>query len=173
MSRQIFEQRFPVPADAMWSDSLMAYVWVNYQQTSHPHDDLWAVWQEAWASQQVPNDVVQALENELATIQTTLGSYANPKQAIAALIDWHVQVATDPKTNGGRVLVPTEKASQPQVPEGYVLLPIAEIKKVAARMGMIRAGSQFCECSSFEIANSWMCETHGGDMLTASQVQEL
>lgn len=41
-----------------------------------------------------------AVEHELATIQSTVSSFESPAKAVAALIDWHVQVALDPKVNG-------------------------------------------------------------------------
>ncbi|WP_186130455.1 hypothetical protein [Burkholderia gladioli] len=42
------------------------------------------------------NEWKDAVDAELATIQSTADSYAGPKEAVKALIDWHVQVALDP-----------------------------------------------------------------------------
>jgi hypothetical protein len=47
-----------------------------------------------------------AMEHELSIMQSTLGSYKSPGEALRALIDWHCAVAVDPKVNGGKVLVP-------------------------------------------------------------------
>ena len=55
-------------------------------------------------------ETCQAVEHELATMQTTVSSFETPAKAVAALIDWHVQVALDPKVGG---------AAQPQVPDGW------------------------------------------------------
>ena len=40
-----------------------------------------------------------AVENELATMESTCASYATPRDAIRALIDWHVFVALSPEVS--------------------------------------------------------------------------
>ncbi|MFY4709896.1 hypothetical protein [Burkholderia glumae] len=42
------------------------------------------------------NEWKDAVDAELVTIQSTADIYAGPKEAVKALIDWHVQVALDP-----------------------------------------------------------------------------
>jgi len=48
----------------------------------------------------------QAIDQELSLIQSSTDSYDTPQAAIKALIDWHVETATDPRVNGGYALVP-------------------------------------------------------------------
>lgn len=50
----------------------------------------------------------QAIDHELVTFGSTADSYLSPKEAIEALIDWNISLATDPKVNGGHKLVPIE-----------------------------------------------------------------
>ena len=51
-------------------------------------------------------DWKQAVNDELViSLQCTTDYYDDPKKAIKDLIDWHVQVATDPQCNGGYELV--------------------------------------------------------------------
>lgn len=57
---------------------------------------------------QVP-DAISALEHELCIMQSTISSYDSPAEALRALIDWHVAVATDPRVGG--------KATQPEAGE--------------------------------------------------------
>lgn len=47
----------------------------------------------------------EALEQELSVMHATVASYSSATEALKALIDWHVQVALDPKVNGGKVLI--------------------------------------------------------------------
>lgn len=54
----------------------------------------------------------EALRKELDLVGLDMGAYSSPKEAIAALIDWHVSVATDPRTNGGWQLVPVEPTEE-------------------------------------------------------------
>lgn len=49
-----------------------------------------------------------AIDHELVTIGSTADSFETPAEAVAALIDWHIKVATDPAVNGGYKLVPIE-----------------------------------------------------------------
>jgi hypothetical protein len=49
-----------------------------------------------------------ALERELNTMQSCIESYPTPSEALSAVINWNVQIATDPAVNGGKVLVPVE-----------------------------------------------------------------
>jgi hypothetical protein len=49
-----------------------------------------------------------ALEHELSIMQSAIGSYKSPGEALRALIDWHCAVAVDPQVNGGKVLVPVD-----------------------------------------------------------------
>lgn len=46
------------------------------------------------------NEWKAAIDTELVTIGSTADSFATPKAAIAALLDWHVKVATDPAVGG-------------------------------------------------------------------------
>jgi uncharacterized coiled-coil protein SlyX len=50
----------------------------------------------------------EALEHELSSTQSTISSYPSPAEALSAVIQWNIDVATDPLTNGGMVLVPVE-----------------------------------------------------------------
>jgi len=56
---------------------------------------------------QVP-DAISALEHELCIMQSTISSYDSPAEALRALIDWHVAVATDPRV-GGKATQPSEE----------------------------------------------------------------
>lgn len=64
--------------------------------------ELLAAWKHKEAKE---NDVASALEHELSIMGATLGSYKSPAHAITALISWHCGIETDPKVNGGKVLV--------------------------------------------------------------------
>jgi len=53
----------------------------------------------------------QAIDNELVTsLQCTADSYDNPRRALNDLIQWSVDVATDPRCNGGYELRPAQSA---------------------------------------------------------------
>jgi hypothetical protein len=43
----------------------------------------------------------QAVDDELTQLQMTTDTFPDPRTAIKALLDWHVQVAVDPAVNGG------------------------------------------------------------------------
>lgn len=43
--------------------------------------------------------------DEEAVNTWTLNDNLSPEQQLRAIIDWHIQVATDPKVNGGYKLV--------------------------------------------------------------------
>lgn len=54
-----------------------------------------------------------AIGHELAnTMNRTTDSFKTPAEAIAALIDWNIKVATDPAVNGGYKLVPIDPTAQ-------------------------------------------------------------
>lgn len=53
---------------------------------------------------------LEALDHQCVIMGTTLGSYDCTKDALNAIIDWHVAVALDPKVNGGKVLVDQHSA---------------------------------------------------------------
>lgn len=46
-----------------------------------------------------PSDWKQAIDDELATVLSTADSYPTAKEAVKALIDWHVSVALDPRVS--------------------------------------------------------------------------
>lgn len=50
-------------------------------------------------------------EKLIVSLQTTIESYNNPHEAIKDLLDFEVQIATDPRTNGGFELCPVQKDS--------------------------------------------------------------
>ena len=50
-------------------------------------------------------DAIKALDRELTMIGTSLESFDSPQDALNFIIDWHVDVASNPKTNGGYMLV--------------------------------------------------------------------
>ena len=53
-----------------------------------------------------------AVDRELViSLQCTVDSYGDPHKAISDLIDWHIQVAIDPRCNGGWELVKKEENS--------------------------------------------------------------
>lgn len=54
------------------------------------------------------DDADEALRDALDLVGLDMGAYSSPKEALSALIDWHVSVSTDPRTNGGWQLVPVE-----------------------------------------------------------------
>lgn len=68
--------------------------------------------EKVFPSPKVAEDAYQALQDELIQIQATIESFATPAAALSALIDWHVAVATDPRVNGGKVLVPVEATQE-------------------------------------------------------------
>ena len=51
-----------------------------------------------------------AIDHELVTMGCTADSFSSPKEALNALIQWHIAVATDPMVNGGHKLVPMTSA---------------------------------------------------------------
>lgn len=55
-------------------------------------------------------EVFHALDDLCVVCGIDLASYENPKDAINELIDWHVSVETDPRTNGGMSLRRQSKA---------------------------------------------------------------
>lgn len=46
-----------------------------------------------------PSDWKQAIDDELVTLESTADSYPTAKDALKALIDWHVSVALDPQVS--------------------------------------------------------------------------
>ena len=56
----------------------------------------------------VKTDADEALRKELDLVGLDISAHRNPKEALSALIDWHVSVAIDPRANGGWQLVPIE-----------------------------------------------------------------
>ena len=46
-----------------------------------------------------PGEWKQAIDDELVTIESTADSYPTAKEALKALIDWHVSVALDPRVS--------------------------------------------------------------------------
>lgn len=55
-----------------------------------------------------PTEADEALRKELDLVGLDISAYSSPKEALEALIDWHVSVSIDPRTNGGWQLVPVE-----------------------------------------------------------------
>jgi hypothetical protein len=51
------------------------------------------------------NEAEIALDNALVNMDRTLDSYPTAKDALDALIAWEIQIATDPRVNGGKKLV--------------------------------------------------------------------
>lgn len=43
-----------------------------------------------------PGDWYRAVDHQLNLIESTANSYPSPEAAVDALIDWHIQVSTDP-----------------------------------------------------------------------------
>lgn len=55
----------------------------------------------------------QAIDDELVTIGATLSTYPTPRDAVRALIDWHVAVALDPSVSSdARALIDRGAAAQ-------------------------------------------------------------
>jgi transglutaminase-like putative cysteine protease len=52
------------------------------------------------AAQPSADDWKEAMDAELVSMESTADSYATPREAVRALIDWNVAVATDPAVNG-------------------------------------------------------------------------
>ena len=53
-----------------------------------------------------------AVDRELViSLQCTTDSYDDPHKAVSDLIDWHIEVAIDPRCNGGWELVKKEENS--------------------------------------------------------------
>ena len=55
-------------------------------------------------------DAIKALDRELVLIGSSIECFDSPQDALNFIIDWHVDVATDPRTNGGYELIKIEKA---------------------------------------------------------------
>lgn len=69
---------------------------------SHTINWMWRAWQAAIKAdrQQHENEWKLAIDHELVTMQSTADSYSTAQEAVSALIDWHVAVATDPVVSG-------------------------------------------------------------------------
>lgn len=78
-------------------DLLSAFSWAGHYDCDHIPADSKMI-----------DDAGEALRDALDLVGLDMGAYSSPKEALAALIDWHVSVATDPRTNGGWQLVPVE-----------------------------------------------------------------
>ena len=62
----------------------------------------------------------EAVDRELViSLQCTTDSYNDPHKAVSDLIDWHIQVAIDPRCNGGYGLVNLQSESVAKVSSGY------------------------------------------------------
>ena len=58
----------------------------------------------------------ECIDQELVTLESTADSFASPKDALKAIIDWHVAIATDPAVNGGFMLVPVRQPKNQGTP---------------------------------------------------------
>jgi hypothetical protein len=47
----------------------------------------------------------EAVDRELVILESTADSYTSPREAVKAVIDWNVAVATDPKVNGNEQFI--------------------------------------------------------------------
>lgn len=59
-----------------------------------------------------------SVDTALVNTGSTLDTYDSPTAALNALIAWEIQVATDPRVNGGMKLVPADAVVLP--PEGWL-----------------------------------------------------
>lgn len=64
------------------------------------------------ADSKIVNDADEALRDALDLVGLDISAYSSPKEALAAIIDWHVSVATNSRTNGGWQLVPVEPTEE-------------------------------------------------------------
>lgn len=71
-------------------------------------DEFEAALSQQQEAEPVERATFNAVEHELATIQSTVSSFESPAKAVAALIDWHVQVALDPNVNGQQEAEPVD-----------------------------------------------------------------
>lgn len=58
------------------------------------------------------DDADESLRDALDLVGLDISAYSSPKEALEALIDWHVSVATNSRTNGGWQLVPVEPTEE-------------------------------------------------------------
>jgi len=70
------------------------------------------------------------LDNALTNMGSTLDSYPTAKAALDALITWEIQVATDPRVNGGKKLVDAEA----------VVLSVADAQALDSLLTKFRVG---------------------------------
>lgn len=56
-----------------------------------------------------PNEWKQAVDDELTSIDSTADSFPSAKEAVKALVDWHVSVATDPAFQPAKPVNPLPK----------------------------------------------------------------
>lgn len=50
-------------------------------------------------------EAIKSLDRELVLIGSSIDNFDSPQDALNFIIDWHVDVATNPKTNGGYKMV--------------------------------------------------------------------
>jgi hypothetical protein len=70
------------------------------------------------------------LDNALTNMGSTLDSYPTAQAALDALIAWEIQVATDPRVNGGKKLVDA----------GAVVLSVARAENLDSVLTTFRVG---------------------------------
>lgn len=74
-----------------------------------------------------------ALEYELNMIESSVDAFENEVEALKALIDWHVSVAVDQRTNGGRKYAPPEPVNKIVSDEygqvSYIPVSLEDIKQ--------------------------------------------
>lgn len=97
-------------------DGMPAYVWhdIIRAELDRAYDFYMDQIDRAASQPAEPDEWKLAVDHELTNMQYTADSYPSAKDAVKALIDWHVAVATDPVFQQ-----PTEPV---KVPKGYVLV---------------------------------------------------
>lgn len=59
-----------------------------------------------------PEDYKNAVDHMLTSLCLTTEDFPNAISAVHALIKWNVEIALDPKVNGGKVMWPEEKIEE-------------------------------------------------------------
>ena len=106
-----FEEVFPRPARVIQSSGNRHFEAANDddflgKQLANRHEMRLQGYRAAWSLfHDREQSAYTALQNEQILTESSVESFASPCDAINELITWHVKVATDPKVNGGKVLV--------------------------------------------------------------------
>ena len=120
--------------------------WLGIKPCGAAHDLAWSAWKAARSATSAPKSPVnvwqRAVDNALVSAHLGVAGDVTAEEAAKALHDlicWNIEVATDPKTNGGKVLVPVDviAANKPaaQVPQGWKPVPVELLERIQESLG--------------------------------------